>query len=102
MGQLYSEVSARQKRQKLSQVKMAVEKALWFMGRLGLQLQSVSMKPVPSPLLSPLLSTTSSTNSICTDDQVIDLHFQPEEEVDKSSLRQTLHLLDRFGVSDEF
>ena len=34
VGQLYSEVSARQKRRKFSQVKMAVEKALWFMGSL--------------------------------------------------------------------
>ena len=95
VGQLYSEVSARQKRRKLSQVKMAVEKALWFMGSLGLQLQSVSMKPVPSPLPSPPLSTTSSTNSVCADDRVIDLRFQSEEEVDKSSVRQTLYLLDR-------
>ena len=102
VGQQYSEMSAWQKRRKLSQVKMAVEKALRFMGSLGLQLQSVSMKPVPSPLPSPPLSTTSSTNSVCTDDRVIDLHFQPEEEVDKLFVHQTLYLLDRFGVSDEF
>ena len=103
MGQTYSKVSARQKRRKLSQVKTAVEKALWFMGSFGLQLQSVSVKlAVPSPLPLPPLSTTSSINSVCTDDRVIDLRFQPEEEVDKSSMRQTLYLLDRLGVSDEF
>lgn len=73
------------------------------MGSFGLQLQSVSVKlAVPSPLPLPPLSTTSSINSVCTDDRVIDLRFQPEEEVDKSSMRQTLYLLDRFGVSDEF
>ena len=88
LGQDMSSLSARQQRRKLSQVKTSVEKALWFIESFGLDLHSISFK-------------TRTTN------KVMDMTFvSPESgtdsEVNDSCVRQTLYLLERFGVSDEF
>ena len=82
-GQEYSVLSSRQQRRKLSQLKTAVEKELWFMESFGLDLQSISVKTSQGKVIEiPMESTTTDVND--------------------DSVRQTLHLLERFGVSDDF
>ena len=83
MPRVYQRFS-RQQRRKLSQLKTAAEKALWFVESFGLDLPAITFK-------------TSSTN------KVIGISFGPESAtIDASCVRQTLYLLERFGVSDEF
>ena len=92
-GKSYDDLSSRQKRRKLSQFQRAADAALWFGESFGLvpaQLtvrSSVNDESLTIPLggTSPPLSDTPLAR-----------------EIDEFCAMQTLYLLDRFGVSDEF
>ena len=93
-GKKVEEMSKRHQRRKLSQFGSAAECALWFAQSFGLILESVSVRTSGSgevinvPLSNSEQQQTSSS---------------PEErKVDEYAALQTLYLLDRFGVSDEF
>ena len=90
-----SQVSQRQQRRKVSTLKSATEKALWFVESFGVCVESVTFRETLSE--SPLVisygeSTCTSASSSSTAPTV------PSDE----ALYQTLYLLERFGVSDEF
>ena len=76
-------------------MKTAVEKATWFLETFGLELHSISVKPVPCPQSPP------SHESAGASEDVISLRFSGQKQPE-SSVRQTLYLLERFGVSDKF
>ena len=83
-GKSYDDLSSRQKRRKLSQFQRAVDAALWFGESFGLV-------PVDESLTIPL-----GDNSAPLPDTPL------AREIDEFCAMQTLYLLDRFGVSDEF
>ena len=84
-GRQFSVLSTRQQSRKLSQVSTAVEKALWFVESFGLAVESVTVK------------TPSEGKSI-----KLPMHSKSTTDVNDDSVRQSLYLLERFGVSDEF
>ena len=93
MGKAYDNLSIRQKKRKLSQFQWAAEAALWFgecFGIIPTQLTVQTSKSCES--ISMSLSSTSAPVS----------NTQIAREVDESCAVQTLYLLDRFGVLDEF
>ena len=82
-GREFSVLSTRQQSRKLSQLKTAVEKALWFVESFGLDVQSITVKTSEGkPIELPMHESTTDEND--------------------DSVRQILYLLERFGVSDEF
>ena len=85
-GQPVSDVSVRQQRRKLSQLKTSIEKALWFIDSFGLDLQSVTVK---------------SSNEKPMEISFADSTSNSQDHLSESAL-QTLYLLERFRVSDEF
>ena len=89
-GKSYDDLSGRQKRRKLSQFQRAVDAAFWFSESFGLvpvQLM-VHTSQIDESLTIPL-----SDNSAPLPDTPLAREF---------CAMQTLYLLDRFGVSDEF
>lgn len=92
-GSSYDSIGAKQKKRKLVQFKRAADAALWFSESFGL---------VPTELTA-CTSTSDETITIPlgntpTPSPVL----QPTRQVDEFAAMQTLYLLDRFGVSDEF
>ena len=94
-GKAYDDVGPKQKKRKLAQFQRAADAALWFGESFGL---------VPTQLM--LRSSTCdeaitiSLSDSTSQPTVPDTH--PTREVDEFCAMQTLYLLDRFGVSDEF
>ena len=92
-GKAYDDLSSRQKRRKLSQFQRAADAALWFGESFGLVPAQLTVRSsVNDESLTIQLGGTSSP-----------LPDTPlAREIDEFSAMQTLYLLDRFGVSDEF
>ncbi len=90
------EVSPRQKRRKLNQFKSFAEKALWFAESFGLTPQSLTLSTQSDERYTLQLSTGTgdSRSSLCRKDT--------ESAVTTASIHETLYLLEKFGVSDEF
>ena len=90
---IYDDLGSRQKRRKLSQFQWAADAALWFGESFGL---------VPTQLMVQT-SQNDEAISIPLGRTTIPVpNTQPAREVDEFGAMQTLYLLDRFGVSDEF
>lgn len=89
IGLPLNQVAERQRRRKLSLLKNSTEKALWFIESFGLDMESVTMRD--SAGSSVVLNYT-------------DLPPPPRTTPPPSdqAIAQTLYLLERFGVSDEF
>ena len=85
-GKLFDDLSSRQQRRKLTQLKSSAEKALWFIESFGLDVKSIALETRHGNKLDISLHDTSTSSSSIND----------------SSVRQALYLLERFGVSDEF
>ena len=92
-GKAYDDLSSRQKRRKLLQFQQAADAALWFGKSFGLVPAQLTVRSsVNDESLTIQLGGTSSP-----------LPDTPlAREIDEFSAMQTLYLLDRFGVSDEF
>ena len=90
---MYDNLSSRQKRRKLSQFQRAADAALWFGESFGLVPAQLTVRSsVNDESLTIQLGGTSSP-----------LPNTPlARKIDEFSAMQTLYLLDRFGVSDEF
>ena len=94
-GKIYEDVGSKQQRRKLSQFQRAADAALWFGESFGL---------VPTQLI---VRTSKSDEAISVPlggniTPLPDTQLQPAREIDEVCAMQTLYLLDRFGVSDEF
>ena len=93
IGSTYDKVGNRQKRRKLSQLQRAADAALWFGESFGL---------VPTQL-TVRTSRSDETIALPLGDTITPVpDTPPTREVDEFCAMQTLYLLDRFGVSDEF
>ena len=92
-GKAYDDLSSRQKRRKLLQFQRAADAALWFGESFGLVPAQLTVRSsINDESLTIQLGGTSSP-----------LRDTPlAREIDEFSAMQTLYLLDRFGVSDEF
>lgn len=86
-----AQVSERQKRRKVSSLRESTEKALWFVESFGLSMESDTMRDQLSD--APLVLTYGEQSSPAPS--------YPPMPSDQA-LFQTLYLLERFGVSDEF
>lgn len=82
------QVSSRQRRRKVLSLKESSHKALWFVETFGLSVESVSLRD--STTGDPLVLSYSSHPP------------SPADSTSDGTLHQTLYLLERFGVSDEF
>lgn len=92
-GRRYDDLSCRQQRRKLSQFQRAADAALWFSESFGLVPTQLTVRSsVNDDSLTVPLSDTSPPLP----------DTPPVREIDKFCAMQTLYLLDRFGVSDEF
>ena len=92
-GSTYDEVGTRQKKRKLSQFQRAADAALWFGESFGL---------LPTKLMVKT-SRSDEVISLPLGDTITPVpDTPPTREVDEFCAMQTLYLLDRFGVSDEF
>jgi len=102
-GKHIEDVSDRQKRRKLAKFRESATKALWFAETFGLEIESITAKTASSgkELLIPLHSergnhpSTAPSSSPSTSKALAERNSQ-------SNVMQTLYLLERFGVSDEF
>ena len=88
------EVSPRQKRRKLNQFRSFAEKALWFAESFGLTPQSLTLSTESDEQYT--LQLGESRSSISTKDTPSD------SAISTASIHETLYLLEKFGVSDEF
>ena len=88
------EVSPRQKRRKLNQFRSFAEKALWFAESFGLTPQSLTLSSESDEQYTLQLGTDNSRSS--TDTKAT------ESAITTASIHETLYLLEKFGVSDEF
>ena len=93
-----AEVSVRQRRHKLTKLKQAARKTLWFVDSFGLQLQSLELEDTSGAQVS--LSFTQSSQS--TSPPIPDVVDPTNEAPSDQALRSTSYLLERFDVSDEF
>lgn len=95
-GKAYDDVGSKQKKRKLAQFQRAADAALWFGESFGLVPTQLTLRShtCDKTITVPLRDTTESPATV--------LDTQPMREVDEFSAMQTLYLLDRFGVSDEF
>ena len=90
-------ISARQRQHKLTRLKQAAGKALWFVNSFGLQLQPLELEDTSGVQVSLSFAQSSQSTSPPTPD------VDPTNEAPSDpALRSTLYLLERFGVSDEF
>ena len=94
-GKAYDDVGPKQKKRKLAQFQRAADAALWFGESFGLVPTQLMLQSstCDEAITIPLRDSTSQPT-------VPDTH--PTREVDEFCAMQTLYLLDRFGVSDEF
>ena len=92
-GSPYEDVGAKQKKRKLAQFKKAVDAALWFSESFGL---------VPTHLTACVSTSDEAISIPLGDSPTTPPDTQPTRRVDEFAAMQTLYLLDRFGVSDEF
>lgn len=93
-GRKYQEVGAKQKKQKLAHFQKAADAALWFGESFGL---------VPAQLTVQSSAIDEAITIPLGDSSTPLPNAQPNiREVSEFSAMQTLYLLDRFGVSDEF
>ena len=90
IGLPINQVGERQRKRKLSQLKTSTEKALWFVSSFGLDVQSVTMSD--SSGSSVVLNYTDTSQPTPS----------PTPAPSDHAIAQTLFLLERFGVSDEF
>lgn len=92
-GKIYEDVGSKQQSKKLSQFQRAADPALWFGESFGL---------VPTQL-TVWTSKSDEAISVPLSGNITPLpDTHPAREVDEFCAMQTLYLLDRFGVSDEF
>lgn len=92
-GKAYEYLGSRQKRRKLSQFQRAADAALWFGESFGLIPAQLTVRSsVNDESLTIPLNSTSPPHP----------DTPLAREVDEFCAMQTLYLLDRFGVSDEF
>ena len=86
------DVSERQRRRKVLQLKRSTERALWFVNSFGLKVQSLSLcdcktgSPLTLNYQPPVEQLAAAASCLPTD----------------GAIYQTLYLLERFGVSDDF
>ena len=92
-GRKYEDVGARQKKRKLAHFQSAADAALWFAESFGLVPEQLTVHTVESEeaVAIPLCGASGSVPDA-----------QPVRRVDEFCAMQTLYLLDKFGVSDEF
>ena len=90
-GRPIEEVGERQRRRKLSQFRSNAEKVLWFSASFGLEIISLTTRTSHSGEVITFSFGDSTT-----------LTQPPSPPVDEGVIMQTLYLLERFGVSDEF
>ena len=86
------EMSKRHRRRKLSEFGSAAESALWFAESFGLIPESLNVRT----------SRSGEVISVPLSDSVQPSTTPECRQVDEYVALQTLYLLDRFGVSDEF
>ena len=92
-GKIYDDLSSRQQRRKLSHFQRAADAALWFSESFGL---------IPTQL-TVRTSVNDDSLTVPLSDTAPPLpDTPPVREIDEFCAMQTLYLLDRFGVSDEF
>lgn len=92
-GKIYDDLSSRQQRRKLSHFQRAADAALWFSESFGL---------IPTQL-TVRTSVNDDSFTVPLSDTAPPLpDTPPVREIDEFCAMQTLYLLDRFGVSDEF
>ena len=98
-GKPIDEVSDHQKRRKLSKFKQSATKALWFAETFGLEVESITARTSNdgNELVIPLSSQQGNHPSVVTATSTA-----PTDRNSHSNVMQTLYLLERFGVSDEF
>ena len=98
-GKPVNQVSDRQKRRKLSKFKQSATKALWFAETFGLEVESITARTSNdgNELVIPLSSQQDNHPSV-----VPATSTAPTDRNSHSNVMQTLYLLERFGVSDEF
>ena len=96
-GKLYDDVGTRQKKRKLAQFQRAADAALWFGESFGLVPTQLMLRSSACDEAITIPLGDSSSPTIMSD-------IQPTttREVNEFCAMQTLYLLDRFGVSDEF
>ena len=105
-GRPLNQVGERQRRRKVSELKNSVQYVLSFVDSFGLTVENIAMsnsatgtpltltyQPSSSSSGSSLPSSTNSSSSPS---------FSQNQLCSNDTLYQTLYLLDRFGVSDEF
>ena len=97
-GKHIDEVSDRHKRRKLAKFKESATKALWFAETFGLEVESITTRTSnDGQLVIPIGSQQGNHPSV-----VPALSKAPTDRNCHSNVMQTLYLLERFGVSDEF
>ena len=98
-GRPVDEVSDRHKRRKLSKFKESATKALWFAETFGLEVESITTKTISAgnEVVIPLASQQGNCPSMASSSSTA-----PTDRNCHSNVMQTLYLLERFGVSDEF
>ena len=92
-GKSYDDLSSRQKRRKLAQFQRAADAALWFGESFGLVPAQLTVRSSVND--EALTITLGGTSPPLSDTPLA-------REIDEFCAMQTLYLLDRFGVSDEF
>lgn len=97
-GKPINKVSDRQKRRKLSKFKQSATKALWFAETFGLEVESITARTSNdgNELVIPLSSEGNHPSVVPATSTA------PSDRNSHSNVMQTLYLLERFGVSDEF
>lgn len=92
-GKKRIEVSKKQQKRKLAHFKSAAEGALWFAESFGL---------IPECLDVRVSGSEDGVKISFTEEQASQAKQSKGKQVDEAIAVQTLYLLDRFGVSDEF
>ena len=97
-GKHIDEVFDRHKRRKLAKFKESATKALWFAETFGLEVESITTRTSnDGQLVIPISSQQGNHPSV-----VPASSKAPTDRNCHSYVMQTLYLLERFGVSDEF
>ena len=94
-GKTVEKVSERQRRRKLSHFRSVSEAGLWFAETFGLVLDRLTTHTIES-------GETVFINFSTTSESQVPHPPETSRIVDDFCAMQTLYLLDRFGVSDEF
>ena len=97
-------VGERQRKRKLSRVKTTAQKVLWFLETFGLDAELLQLRSLETgDKISVILTETSTcaSSSGSNSDSSQD-HTSSQDHSVRQRIRQSLYLLERFGVSDGF